>query len=899
MHISLDSALGRQRRLNSVGESVLQIAPNAAAAYSLRSLTGGDPKVVRVRRASDNGERDFTSSQITSGEMLRWVNVQAIKPLDIQALEADGRTGDFLIAKAAYALRSLGTRQATLAATGDTVARANDKFVAQVRRNVNGDLKSFTATEVSDGTLTSFVNESFTSSLPLDVSGSASAAYSLRNLSSTYSGNVVEVRRSSDDTTQNFTATEITDGTLLAFVGTGGSDNGHVKTWYDQSGNSRDATQATSANQPKIVNAGVLVTDRDGKLALDGKSSQLDLPESEMLSSNGSYSLFTACDIADQTSGSVDFYDLFRFISDGNGGASSARKPQVFVRKSNGTLTSSSPSHSSGGVDFSASEAGSVQLMTSIQNPALSTGNNLIFSDGVLKDSTDASTSVNNEQTLDSSESSLFISTETSVSHFLSEVIYYPSDQSDKRRAIEESISGHYGITLGSFNRDGFVKTWYDQSVTTQAGDTATGNHAVQTTAASQPKIVDAGSFLNELDFDGTDDTLAIDFGADLSQANSIFMVHQSDTTTDTKNEFFDSSGSDSPRTLLDQAGSDYRMLGASSVDTGVAVTTNKSLVFALYNGASSLFAKDGTATSALNAGTADINQNSTLGSSATRFYDGSMQEFIIYNSDQTDNRTAIEANIGEAYSITGIPAYDDEVDGFVETWYDQSGNNRPLIQTTASEQPLIVEAGTFLNGVKSNQATSNDTMQNLQVSTDGTNANFGTDDWASGASLKLGAVYVGTVPADSVVTSTQNSIIWGGSRGVGSFQEGGVSLSVIKAGTDNWRIRNERQGLSPSNMDSRVSLNTDADVVLYGTTDNREFTINVNGSGNTETESADLDVREGQALSLFGAYNGTDGRYYQRSSGGVCKECYLYAGDPVANIPALATSINEHYSIY
>ena len=26
-----------------------------------------------------------------------------------------------------------------------------------------------------------------------------------------------------------------------------------------------------------------------------------------------------------------------------------------------------------------------------------------------------------------------------------------------------------------------YVKTWYDQSVTTQAGDTATGNHATQT----------------------------------------------------------------------------------------------------------------------------------------------------------------------------------------------------------------------------------------------------------------------------------------------------------------------------------------------------------------------------------------------------------------------------------
>jgi len=236
---------------------------------------------------------------------------------------------------------------------------------------------------------------------------------------------------------------------------------------------------------------------------------------------------------------------------------------------------------------------------------------------------------------------------------------------------------------------------------------------------------------------------------------------------------------------------------------------------------------------------------------------------------------------------------------GFVETWYDQSGNNRPLIQTTASEQPLIVEAGTFLNGVKSNQATSNDTMQNLQVSTDGTNANFGTDDWASGASLKLGAVYVGTVPTDSVATSDQNSIIWGGGRGVGSFQFGGLSLAVVKGGNDNWRLRNERQGLSPANMDCRLSLNTDADVVLYGTTNNRESTINVNGSGNTETESADLDVREGQALSLFGAYDGAGGFRYDRSAGGVCKECYLYAGDPVANIPALATSINSHYSIY
>jgi len=78
MHVSLDSALGRQRRLNSVGESALQIAPSAAAAYSLRSLTGGDPKVVRVRRdtgggAGDNDEEDFTASGISSGALVDFV----------------------------------------------------------------------------------------------------------------------------------------------------------------------------------------------------------------------------------------------------------------------------------------------------------------------------------------------------------------------------------------------------------------------------------------------------------------------------------------------------------------------------------------------------------------------------------------------------------------------------------------------------------------------------------------------------------------------------------------------------------------------------------------------------------------------------------------------------------
>jgi len=112
----------------------------------------------------------------------------------------------------------------------------------------------------------------------LDYYTGAAAAYSLRSLS-TYTTNVVKVRRSGDDVELDFTASEVSGGTLAAWVvAGGGTEDGFVTTWYDQSGNANNATQATAANQPKIVSSGTLVTE-NGRAAVefDGTDDRLTM----------------------------------------------------------------------------------------------------------------------------------------------------------------------------------------------------------------------------------------------------------------------------------------------------------------------------------------------------------------------------------------------------------------------------------------------------------------------------------------------------------------------------------------------------------------------------------------------------------------------------------------------
>ena len=96
-------------------------------------------------------------------------------------------------------------------------------------------------------------------SLLLDLYPSAAVAYSVRKLRTAYTGSAIQVRRSSDNLTQNigFDAFGNLDTSSLTSFCSG--TNGFVTTWYDQSGNSIDATQSTAARQPQIVSSGSVI----------------------------------------------------------------------------------------------------------------------------------------------------------------------------------------------------------------------------------------------------------------------------------------------------------------------------------------------------------------------------------------------------------------------------------------------------------------------------------------------------------------------------------------------------------------------------------------------------------------------------------------------------------------
>jgi hypothetical protein len=125
-------------------------------------------------------------------------------------------------------------------------------------------------------------------------------AYSLRKLSSTYSGNAIRVRESSGNTEADIgfdSNGNLDESALLSHVG---SNNGFIVTWYDQSGQSGNMQNATTSEQPQIVSSGTVIKS-NGKPVIESNNASsavhldLLLPKNDYIPSTGQYFFFSVC----------------------------------------------------------------------------------------------------------------------------------------------------------------------------------------------------------------------------------------------------------------------------------------------------------------------------------------------------------------------------------------------------------------------------------------------------------------------------------------------------------------------------------------------------------------------------------------------------------------------------
>jgi hypothetical protein len=274
--------------------------------------------------------------------------------------------------------------------------------------------------------------------LLLDQYSGSAAAYSLRKLRTAYTGSAIRVRRSNDNSEQDigFTSSRDLDtASLKTFVG---ANSGFVTTWYDQSGNARNATQTTAANQPRIVNAGVI--DRELNLPMirfDGSNDFLSESTLHNLFINKKpiLSLFTVTKTRTATSGRT----IFRIGNTANAGEHirleiTATAYFIAVRNTTGA---------------GASSATATTTYNTTDNYLLSLiidNNNINFWQNNIQGVTNVAQNTTMSSGLNQTQICQWFPSGSVRAGNYHEMVIYDTDQTSNRTGIETNINSYYEI---------------------------------------------------------------------------------------------------------------------------------------------------------------------------------------------------------------------------------------------------------------------------------------------------------------------------------------------------------------------------------------------------------------------------------------------------------------------
>lgn len=298
---------------------LLDLYPNAAVAYSLRKLrTAYTGSTIRVRRSSDNAEQDiaFVGNDLDTQTMLDFVgynlwtrseefdnalyvktniNTTGTPPyIDVETAPDSTLTGDKIIENATSGShlfrRETGTIINGASYNISVYLKQAERTSVEIASQISGTLQTCIL-DLTNGNVSSngFANTpvvtaeangwyrfsvTITSGVTSQLTG---LRVSLRNAlnQTSYLGDGISgcfvwgTQLSQTSTVKTYQKTVATAGGA-----------GFVTTWYDQSGNANNSTQATAANQAQIVSSGVVNTLICGKPCVTASSSRMIMTNS-------------------------------------------------------------------------------------------------------------------------------------------------------------------------------------------------------------------------------------------------------------------------------------------------------------------------------------------------------------------------------------------------------------------------------------------------------------------------------------------------------------------------------------------------------------------------------------------------------------------------------------------
>ena len=280
----------------------------------------------------------------------------------------------------------------------------------------------------SEGTITTLGTNSGNL---LNTYSGAAAAYSVRKLSSTYSGPAIRIREDGGDTETDIGFDSNGRLDTAAIEAWCGANNGFVVIWYDQSGNNRNATAAADTDEPKIYNGTAVIT-KNGKPAIefDGLANHMDMPDSMLPANINNCSVFTL-----QTNESSANGATFNI----GGYGPTDRWFQ--------TIVVGGTEFFGYGASYSAITIGSAttaqRLITAIAGSTQ--GNAQCFVDGTSQGSVALASAT------PTSGSGELVRSAYLASGTFQEVVVYHSDQSSNRTNIEDDINAYFRPTVAGY----------------------------------------------------------------------------------------------------------------------------------------------------------------------------------------------------------------------------------------------------------------------------------------------------------------------------------------------------------------------------------------------------------------------------------------------------------------